>query len=160
MAGANNPPRNPAPRRDRGRRQAGFGLLEAIVALTLFAGAGMALFSWINANIARAAQLQERSESAQAQLLVLAWVQALNPAQQPSGSADLGPGVHIRWSSQQTSPRQQAAPPPGGVSSPFELAMFEVQVTLEQPNAAPYALALQRMGVWRQPWLSDIFGDD
>ena len=130
------------------------------MALTLFAGAGMALFSWINANIARAAQLQERSESAQAQLLVLAWVQALNPAQQPSGSADLGPGVHIRWSSQQTSPRQQAAPPPGGVSSPFELAMFEVQVTLEQPNAAPYALALQRMGVWRQPWLSDIFGDD
>lgn len=158
MAGA-NPPRNPAPRRDRGRRQAGFGLLEAIVALTLFAGAGMALFGWINANIARAAQLQERSESAQAQLLVLAWVQALNPAQQPSGSADLGPGVHIRWSSQQTSPRQQAAPPPGGVSSPFELAMFEVQVTLEQPNAAPYALALQRMGVWRQPWLSDIFDD-
>ncbi|MBS7243425.1 MAG: hypothetical protein KIG98_03645 [Comamonas sp.] len=130
------------------------------MALTLFAGAGMALFGWINANIARAAQLQERSESAQAQLLVLAWVQALNPAQQPSGSADLGPGVHIRWSSQQTSPRQQAAPPPGGVSSPFELAMFEVQVTLEQPNAAPYALALQRMGVWRQPWLSDIFGDD
>lgn len=159
MAGA-NPPRNPVPRRGRGRRQAGFGLLEAIVALTLFAGAGMALFSWINANIARAAQLQERSESAQAQLLVLAWVQALNPAQQPSGSADLGPGVHIRWSSQQTSPRQQAAPPPGGVSSPFELAMFEVQVTLEQPNAAPYALSLQRMGVWRQPWLSDIFGDD
>lgn len=159
MAGA-NPPRNPAPRRDRGRRQAGFGLLEAIVALTLFAGAGMALFSWINANIARAAQLQERSESAQAQLLVLAWVQALNPAQQPSGSADLGPGVHIRWSSQQTSPRQQAAPPPGGVSSPFELAMFEVQVTLEQANAPPYALALQRLGVWRQPWLSDIFGDD
>lgn len=159
MAGA-NPPRNPAPRRDRGRRQAGFGLLEAIVALTLFAGAGMALFGWINANIARAAQLQERSESAQAQLLVLAWVQALNPAQQPSGSADLGPGVHIRWSSQQTSPRQQAAPPPGGVSSPFELAMFEVQVTLEQPNAPPYALSLQRMGVWRQPWLSDIFGDD
>ena len=129
------------------------------MALTLFAGAGMALFGWINANIARAAQLQERSESAQAQLLVLAWVQALNPAQQPSGSADLGPGVHIRWSSQQTSPRQQAAPPPGGVSSPFELAMFEVQVTLEQPNAAPYALALQRMGVWRQPWLSDIFDD-
>ena len=160
MAGANNPPRNPVARRDRGRRQAGFGLLEAIVALTLFAGAGMALFSWINANIARAAQLQERSESAQAQLLVLAWVQALNPAQQPSGSADLGPGVHIRWSSQQTSPRQQAAPPPGGVSSPFELAMFEVQVTLEQPNAPPYALALQRLGVWRQPWLSDIFGDD
>ena len=104
--------------------------------------------------------MQERSESAQAQLLVLAWVQALNPAQQPSGSADLGPGVHIRWSSQQTSPRQQAAPPPGGVSSPFELAMFEVQVTLEQANAPPYALALQRMGVWRQPWLSDIFGDD
>lgn len=159
MAGA-NPSRNPAPRRDRGRRQAGFGLLEAIVALTLFAGAGMALFSWINANIARAAQLQERSESAQAQLLVLAWVQALNPAQQPSGSADLGPGVHIRWSSQQTSPRQQAAPPPGGISSPFELAMFEVQVTLEQPNAPPYAQSLQRMGVWRQPWLSDIFGDD
>ena len=160
MTGANNPPRNPVARRDRGRRQAGFGLLEAIVALTLFAGAGMALFSWINANIARAAQLQERSESAQAQLLVLAWVQALNPAQQPSGSADLGPGVHIRWSSQQTSPRQQAAPPPGGVSSPFELAMFEVQVTLEQPNAPPYALSLQRMGVWRQPWLSDNFGDD
>ena len=159
MTGANNPPRNPVARRGRGRRQAGFGLLEAIVALTLFAGAGMALFGWINANIARAAQLQERSESAQAQLLVLAWVQALNPAQQPSGSADLGPGVHIRWSSQQTSPRQQAAPPPGGVSSPFELAMFEVQVTLEQANAPPYALSLQRMGVWRQPWLSDIFDD-
>ena len=157
MAGA-NPPRNPAPRRDRGRRQAGFGLLEAIVALTLFAGAGMALFGWINANIARAAQLQERSESAQAQLLVLAWVQALNPAQQPSGSADLGPGVQIRWSSQQTSPRQQAAPPPGGTSSPFELAMFEVQVTLEQANA-PYALSLQRMGVWREPWMSDVFDD-
>ena len=44
MTGANNPPRNPVARRGRGRRQAGFGLLEAIVALTLFASAGMTLF--------------------------------------------------------------------------------------------------------------------
>ena len=167
MAQGSNLPRPSKTRKARGLRrrgQAGFGLLEAIVALTLFASAGMALFSWINANIARAAQLQERSESAQGQLLVLAWVQALNPALQPSGSTDLAPGVHIRWSSQQTSPRQQAPPPPGGVSSPFDLAMFEVQVTLEQ--ASPPAqktqtqvLTLQRMGVWREPWMSDVFDD-
>ena len=40
--------------------QRGFGMLEAVVALVLFALVGSSLFAWINANLDAAARLRDR----------------------------------------------------------------------------------------------------
>ena len=43
--------RRPAGLWSAGQPQAGFALLEAIVALALLAGAGLAMFAWIQQNL-------------------------------------------------------------------------------------------------------------
>ena len=51
-------------------RTHGFGLLEAIVALALLSGTGLALFSWINQNLQTASRL--RAQEQEARLLLAA----------------------------------------------------------------------------------------
>jgi hypothetical protein len=134
------------------RDMAGFGLLEAIVALTIFAGAGMGLFGWINANLERAATLQAREAETRALSLALAWVESIDPAKQGAGHLELGAESRIDWQSRLLSPRQSVAPLPGGTHSPFEMAMFEVELTVRAPGLpAPRQWTLRRLGLWRQP---------
>ena len=136
------------------RTQTGVALLEAIIALTLLAAGGLALFDWISANLQRASSLQQRAQAQPLQALALAWADTLNPATQPEGRQEIAPGVTVQWHSQQTSPRQMAAPLPGGISTPFELALFTLDVTVQAPPQPPLHWQLQRLGVWRQPWES------
>lgn len=134
------------------RRAGGFGLLEAIVALTLLAGAGMALFSWINVNLAQASRLQEVEAAIRAQNVALEWVEILNPALSPEGETELDKDLRIAWQSRPLTPRTMVAPFPGGTHTPFELALFEVTVRVQAPGLArEHEWSFRRLGVWREP---------
>lgn len=136
-----------------GDKVAGFGLLEAIVALAIFAGVGMALFAWINANLGRAAELAAREEETRALLLALDWVETINPAVRPTGEVTLDDGARLAWQSVPSAPRAQVAPLPGGERTPFELARFTLSVAITFPDRAEaYRFTLERLGVWREPF--------
>src|SRR3546814_1669528 len=78
--------------------QRGFSLLEAIVALTILATVGMALF----AAMSQSTQMIARAENARrvdsAVRNAAAWLASVNPAETPQGEQQLG-DVTLRWSS-------------------------------------------------------------
>lgn len=136
----------------RPRGSAGFGLLEAIVGLAIFAGTGMALFAWINANLTTAARLRENEAITRATWLASEWIETINPADQGQGEVELEEGVRLHWQSQLLPPKTGVMPLPGGTSTPFQLALFQVAMTIRSPGMSPdLELTRLRLGIWREP---------
>lgn len=71
-------------------RQRGFSLLEAIVALAILASVGMALFAAMNQSLSMVARAEKVRERESALRNAVAWIQVINPAQQPRGEHELG----------------------------------------------------------------------
>lgn len=131
---------------------AGFGLLEAIVGLAIFAGAGMAIFAWINANLTTAARLRENEAITRATWLASEWLETINPADHGQGEEDLSEGVRLSWQARQSSAKMAVAPFPGAISTPFKLALFQVAMKVHAPGLTPdLELTRPRLGVWREP---------
>jgi general secretion pathway protein I len=136
------------------RSTAGFGLLEAIVALALFAGAGMALFAWINANLTTAARLRENEAITRATWLASEWIETINPADPGQSDVELTEGVRLSWQSQPLTPQTKLMPLPGGISTPFKLALFQIVMKIQAPGlTSELELTRTRLGVWREPLL-------
>jgi general secretion pathway protein I len=80
-------------------KHAGFGLLEAIVAMTLIAGIGMSLFSWINSNMIAL----QRVEAARVRNIAIEnsieYMQSINPMLRPEGKIKLG-NLDLNWHSE------------------------------------------------------------
>jgi general secretion pathway protein I len=133
--------------RGRGSRsQRGFGLLEAIVSLTVLAGAGLALFAWINQNLQTASRLQEREVEARLQLQALALLEALNPAQQPTGELQRA-GLLLSWRAELVEPVRANAgfsPPQTGL---WVLGLYQVQLKVrDAATGRETNLALLKIG--------------
>ncbi len=138
------------------RHSPGFGLLEAIVALALLAGAGMALFGWINTNLQHALKLRETEITGRLTVLATEWAWTINPAVDGQGEIRIEDNL-LRWTTRALTPRTSTQPFPGGISTPFHAALFAIDVTVETPELdRPYPLTLIRVGTWREP-VTEIF---
>lgn len=135
----------------RARPPAGFGMLEAIVALVLFALVGSTLFAWIDANLDLAARLRQRDRAQQRVQLATAWLQTRNPMAEPSGDAEPEPGLRVRWQARALTPVTPGAPLPGGTATPFRLALYELDVTVSSDDAGQTRFSFRRLGVERDP---------
>lgn len=126
----------------------GFTLLEAIVALVLLTTAGLALFSWMNASFDGLNRIEQSNARAAAELNALEFMKTVNPMERPDGQIKLGQ-VDLKWRARQLSPPVQNrtdARDPG----PFSVAMYEVELTLEdRPKIEPYRIVLRQMGYRR-----------
>lgn len=81
------------------RHQRGFSLLEAIVALTILATAGLALFAAMNQSVQMVSRAEKSREADSALRNAMAWMETVNPAQTPEGEQKLGE-VTLRWTSE------------------------------------------------------------
>jgi general secretion pathway protein I len=106
----------------------GFGLLEAIVALALLAGTGMALFSWIQQNLDAASRLRGHEQRAQLLLSAQALVETVNPMRTPSGQLDAG-DLALTWQAEPIEPpRANATFNPETPAGPWQVGLYRLQV--------------------------------
>jgi general secretion pathway protein I len=108
------------------RGSAGFGLLEAIVALALIAATGLALFSWVDTNLAEASRLRERDAAARLQMAAVEFMGSVNPLAEPRGQRSLAQ-VTLSW---QASPQGPEVPGLGftGLPTTYRLQLFDTAV--------------------------------
>lgn len=134
-------------RTPRRSRACGFSLLEAIVAMVLIAGAGLALFSWISNNITSLASIEDVNRRSEATINVLEYMELVNPMEAPEGSAILG-GYSITWRAHLASPITDGVDHPRGVSA-YQFALYRVDVAAASPQGAWFDLRLNQVGYKR-----------
>ena len=129
----------------RSRKQHGFTLIEAIVALVLIATTGMALFSWINSNIITLNRVQEINAENAATINAVEYMHNVNPMASPEGQVDLG-SYRLLWKAQATTDTRDGAGYPYGVGL-YQLNLYQTKVTIQKPDGQFWlAFSLQQVG--------------
>lgn len=108
----------------------GFGLLEAIVALTLLAGTGMVLFAWIHQSQDALRRSQRAEHRARLQLEATELLQTFNPAEKERGQLEQA-GMRLEWTAELLEPARPNAtfvPPEAG---PWLLSLYRVKVSAQ-----------------------------
>lgn len=126
----------------------GFGLLEALVALTLMASAGVALFAWINGNLATAARLRDHEQMQLQRQIASAWLQTIDPWREPHGEAEPMAGWLLRWRATPLSDTTAIPNWTGGTQSAWDSRLFEMQAEL-QVGSLTQRFAISRLAVRR-----------
>ena len=108
------------------RRSAGFTLIEAMVAMVIIGGAGMALFTWVNASIVALRRVEDANARSAATANAIEYMQSVNPMLKPEGQVSLG-AYQLSWKAQPQTPITDGA---GRlmVASQFQLALYDTQV--------------------------------
>lgn len=120
--------------------QRGFTLLEAIVALVLISTTGLALFSWINSNIAALNRIHDTNTKSEATVNILEYMYVINPMLKPEGTASFGL-YRIKWRSQPTTSLVDPA------SSYYQFALYNTRIEVEDKGGqAWFQLALRQVG--------------
>jgi general secretion pathway protein I len=127
-----------------GRRQRGFTLLEAIVALTIFSICAMALYAWLATNVNALARVDARSAAVRDGRAALAVLEPVNPMAEPAGSRDLPGSLSVRWTSRQVEARQGVGP--AGNTMVFDLALYDLDVHLLRDGREEDRFTLRRAG--------------
>jgi general secretion pathway protein I len=116
-------------------RHKGFGLLEAIVALALLAGAGLALMSWIQQSLQSATRIRRIEEDARLLLSAQALVELVNPAEQTAGSWQSN-GLTITWRSQLVEAPRRNATFLQGNPGPWQVGLYRLIVSARDDASA------------------------
>ncbi|MDP2829641.1 MAG: prepilin-type N-terminal cleavage/methylation domain-containing protein [Sulfuricellaceae bacterium] len=130
---------------DRGSKQHGFTLIEAIVALVLIATTGMALFGWINSNITTLNRVREINAENDATLNVVEYMRNINPMASPEGKANLG-AYQLSWKAEAVTDPCDGANYPFGISL-YQLGMYQTKITVQKPDEKKwFSFTLQQVG--------------
>jgi general secretion pathway protein I len=126
------------------RRQSGFSLLEAIVALVLLSTTGLALMDWLNQSLSTANRQNERIEEAALLRLAASRLQAINPVIEVQGEWRSA-GVTVRWRTASIAPSVPNALFAGdGGGGPWRLSLWRVDAEVEQRGRVQ-VLSIQRL---------------
>lgn len=125
-------------------RARGFSLLEAIVALAILAGAGLALFASMSQSLQMVGRAERAREADLALRNALAWVERINPMESPDGTRQIG-GYVLHWRAQPLEPPRDGAT---GYLLPglHEVGLYRMQLELWRDGALVRDAALSRIG--------------
>ena len=140
----------------RDRKQHGFTLIEAIVALVLIATTGMALFSWINSNIITLNSVREINAENAATLNAVEYMHNINPMTSPEGQTNLG-SYRLSWKAETTTEPRDGAGYPFGISL-YQLGLYQTKITVQKSDGRFwFAFTLQQIGYKKVRELSTPF---
>ncbi len=129
------------------RADRGFSLLEALVALVVLAGAGMALFAWINASLVSLRRVEEANARNEAIANVVEYLQMVNPMLTPRGSAKFGT-YEIEWNASPTTATIDGSGYSG--VSLYRLGLYDTVVKAAKPaDPAWFEIKLSLIGFQR-----------
>ncbi|NOS89271.1 MAG: prepilin-type N-terminal cleavage/methylation domain-containing protein [Methylococcaceae bacterium] len=129
------------------RRQTGFTLLEAIVALVLLSTTGMALFSWINTTLSGLNHALDSSQKTHYRHNALALMQQVNPALADKGTLN-SPDFTLNWQATPITP-----PTPeldvNGTEQPALLRLYNTKVSILREGQVVDEFSLRLVGYLR-----------
>lgn len=132
--------------RSPGRRHGarGFSLLEAVVALTILAAAGLASFAALTQSLQMVGRAERAREADLSLRNSMAWLDLVNPMEQPTGEQVMGEYV-LRWSSQPLEPVRDTAT---GYLQPglHEVGLYRMELELWREGVLEREAVLQRIG--------------
>jgi general secretion pathway protein I len=114
-------------------KQAGFTLIEVIVAMVLISGAGMALFSWVNQSLDTIQRVDEVGLRAGAKLAAVSYMQSVNPMDRPEGSVNLG-SYGVSWTTEPLTDARDGVGYPRGISL-FQVRLYKVKVEVSRSGS-------------------------
>ncbi|WP_263563633.1 type II secretion system protein [Paucibacter sp. DJ1R-11] len=128
---------------------AGFGLLEAIIAISIMASVGGALFAWLAQEVRSASRLQEAEQRRQLQSLSSRALSAVNPALQPRGEVKLGE-LDVRWVAALQAPLRYSYPTSPEEPVRWRVGLYRLQVdALDRRSGQQLQFELLRTGLER-----------
>ena len=130
-----------------GRTQAGFTLLEAVVALTLIAAAVLPLYAFFSRSLDGLYRAAEANRESQASLTAIAFLSGLNPMERPTGEDALGP-LNLRWRSREVVPATDAIGYPRGLGL-YQVALYEVTGEILQEGRVRSTVTIRLVGYRR-----------
>ena len=124
--------------------QTGFGLMEAIVALTLIAAAALPTALGLSAALTAARRTEAAMLELEMQTNALAALRAINPMALPDGALDLGP-YRIVWRAVGID-QPLPAISPLGESGVWLVQAFDVAVSIEDERGVRAWLTTRQLG--------------
>lgn len=113
-------------------KDAGFSLLEAVVAMVLISSTALALFSWINTNLSTLRRVTEINAQTEATRNALEFMGAVNPMITPRGAQKLG-DLGISWSAELVTPVKDGTDYPAGRGL-WQFAIYSVNIKIESTS--------------------------
>ena len=115
------------------RAELGFSLLEAIVALTIFSSASVALYSWYGTIMIGVVQAEERLELTEFSRNVDAYLSTLNLLSESAGVYSAN-GYSARWQAALLEPKHEGRNL-GGQLGYYRLGLYELKVVIVDDSA-------------------------
>jgi general secretion pathway protein I len=131
----------------RAERQAGFTLLEAIVALVLIAVTLVPLYEWVGRSLAAMARVADNTREAEAKLSAVSVISAVNPMEEPTGAVDSG-SYRIRWQATPLTDPVDNSGYPRGIGL-YQVALYRVRAEIIRGDQVWFAFDVDQMGYHR-----------
>lgn len=136
------------------KKQHAFTLLEAVIALAIFAMGATALYGWINTNLitlARADQVTQRSSAVES---AIEYMSMIDPEVQAEGGDQIG-NLQIRW--QTSTPLYKAdALDEQNQKTINQVAIYPATITLSRDDKIFYQFQMSLLGIKKVRDLNDV----
>lgn len=126
------------------RRVRGFTLLEAIVALVIFAMGAFSLYGWLSTNLITLDRARSGSEALVIKQSALELLRDVNPMLTPSGEREAG-ALQVQWTAEEIEPAKPSSFQVGGPGI-YEVGLYQMQVTVRDGTREIGRFSLRQMG--------------